>query len=501
MGTIPPNDPRSVARQAKEYARAQRAYWRYYRGASRRSIVRPVALILVGVVALLVETGRIPAGAFWNWYGQWWPLLLIGLGVLLLLEYFFDRNNPNAGRGTGGVVWLVIFLVIIGWSVHGTQRSWNWFGNDSSSFWNMMGPEYDHTLHMDQVLKVPKGVTPIVNVDVPRGDVTITASTDGMIHLSGHQVARTGSQDDANRDFDATVPKISATATGANVVVPAKDGTSVDLTLEVPEAAGTVIQSGRGEVTVEGLNGSVDITARRGDVRLAQIGGSAQVKMKQGDFTANGVKGQALVEGSGGDVTLSQIGGDTSIHGEFTGDVHLQEIGGAVSFVSSRTQISVPHLVGQMTLDSGDLGMDRASGPIVIAGRAKNIDLSSIAGDVQIADSDGDVNVAMGLPLGAIRITNRTGSIRLQVPENANFQVTASTSQDESLSSDFPLTAVTRDGAKTLQGQVGSGGPQVELTTTHGSVEISKGPAAQAGVMKSDVPHFTSQKPVKTTVQ
>jgi DUF4097 and DUF4098 domain-containing protein YvlB len=463
--------------------------------------VRPVALITVGVVALLVETGKIPAGAFWKWYGQWWPVLLIALGVLLLLEYFFDRSNPNAGRGAGGVVWLVIFLVVIGWSVHGTQRNWSWFGNDSSNFWSMMGPQYDHTVQMNQALKVAKGVTPIVNVDVPRGDLTITASTDGMIHLSGHQVARTGSQEDAKRDFDATVPKIMPNATGANIVVPAKDGTSVNLTLEIPAAAGTVIESGRGDVTVEGLNGDVDITAQRGDVRLAQLGNGAHVKMKRGDFSANGVKGQALVEGSGGDVTLSQIGGNTSINGEFTGDVHLQEIGGAVSFVSSRTQIAVPRLVGQMTLDSGDLGMDRASGPIVIVGRAKNIDLSSIAGDVQITDRDGDVNLAMGLPMGSIKIANRTGSIRLQVPENANFQVTASTSQDESLSSDFALTASTQDGTKTLQGKVGSGGPQVELTTTHGSVEIRKGPVAQAGVMKSDVPHFTSQKPVKTTVQ
>ncbi len=501
MGTIPPNDPRGAARQAKDYARAQRAYWRYYRGAGRRSIVRPVALIVVGVVALLVETGRIPADMFWNWYGQWWPLLLIALGMLLLLEYFFDRGNPNAGRGSGGVVWLVVFLVIIGWSIHGTQQNWNWFGNDSSNFWNMMSPQYDHKVQMNQVLQVPKGVTPIVNVDVPRGDLTITASTDGMIHLSGHQIARTGSQDDANRDFDATRPKISATATGANIAVPAKDGTSVDLTLEVPAEAATVIQSGRGDVTVEGLNGSVDITARRGDVQIAQIGGSAQVRMKRGDFTASGVKGTAMVDGSGGDVTLSRVGGDTSIHGEFTGDVHLQQIGGTVSFVSSRTQITVPHLVGQMTLDSGDLGMDRASGPIVIVGRAKNIDLSSIAGGVQITDSDGDVNLAMGLPMGEVKVTNRTGSIRLQVPQNANFQVKASTSADESLNSDFPLTTSTQNGQKTLQGQVGSGGPQVELTTTHGSVEISKGPAAQAGTMQSDVPHFTSQKPVKTTVQ
>lgn len=500
MSTTPPYDPRSAARQARDYARAQRAYWRYYRGSCRRSIVRPIVLILIGVVALLVETGTIPAVAFWNWFGEWWPLLLIGLGVLLLLEYLIDRNNPYAGRGAGGMVWLVILLIVIGGGVHGA-RHWGWFGADNSNFWNMIGPQYDNTVHMDQALKVAKGVTPIVNIDDTRGDVTVTASTDGMIHLRGHQIAHTASQDEANRAFAETKPRIDVTSSGANIVVPAKDIMSDNLTLELPVAAGAVIKSGHGDVTVQGLNGDVDVTAQHGDVRLADLGGNAHAKIQSGDFSAHDVKGHALVEGSGGDVTLSAIGGDASINGEFTGDVHLQKVSGAVTFKSSRTQITVPHLVGALTLDSGDLGMDRASGPIVIRAKAKNIDLSSIAGALQITDSDGDVNVSTGLPLGAMKIENRTGSVRLQVPENASFQISASTSSDESLNSDFPLTSSTSHGTKTLKGQVGKGGPQIELTTTHGSVEISKGPTATPGAMKSDVPHFTSEKPVRPTVQ
>ncbi len=464
-------------------------------------MVRPVAVILIGVVALLVETGRIPAEVFWGWYGHWWPLLLIGLGVLLLLEYLVDRNNPAAGRGAGGIVWLVILLVFVGWSVHGARQNWKWFGPGSNSFWSMMGPQYDHRVELSQPLSAPKGVTPIVNIDDPHGTVTVTASTDGLIHLRAHQGAYTATQQEADAAFQATTPRIEATSTGASISAPAKQDTRDDLTLELPAAASAVIQSGRGDVTVEGLNGRVEVTARRGDVRLDQIGASVQAQMHQGDFSAHNVKGQALVEGSGGDVTLSEISGNAAIHGEFTGDVHLQQVGGTVTFQSSRTQITVPKLDGQMTLDSGDLGMDRASGPIVIKAKAKNIDLSSITGDVQIQDSDGDVSLAMGLPMGSINIANRTGSVRLQAPENGNFKVKASTSGDESLSSDFPLTASTANGMKTLQGQVGSGGPPVVLRTTHGRVEIKKGPVSTPGVMQSEEPHFTSQKPEHATVQ
>lgn len=464
-------------------------------------MVRPVVLIVIGVVALLVETGRIPAEMFWGWYGHWWPLLLIALGVLLLLEYLVDRNNPAAGRGAGGIVWLVILLVFVGWSVHGAQQNWKWFGSGTNSFWSMMGPQYDHTVELSQPLKAAKGVTPIVNINDPHGTVTVTASTDGLIHVRAHQGAYTATQQEADAAFNATTPRIEATSTGANIEAPAKDDTRDDLTLELPAAASAVIQSGHGDVTVEGLNGRVEVTAKRGNVRLDEIGASVHAQMKTGDFSAHNVKGHVLVEGSGGDVTLSKVGGNAAIHGEFTGDVHLQEVGGTVTFQSSRTQITVPKLDGQMTLDSGDLGMDRASGPIVIQAKAKNIDLSSIAGDVQIEDSDGDVSLGMGLPMGTIHISNRTGSVRLQAPENANFNVKASTSGDESLSSDFPLTASTANGMKALQGQVGSGGPQVVLTTTHGSISIRKGPVATPGAMKSSEPHFTSAKPVHATVQ
>ncbi len=502
MGTTPPYDPRTAARQAKDYARAQRAYWRYYyRGAYRRSIVRPVVLILIGVVALLVETGRIPAVSFWLWYGHWWPLLLIGLGVLLLLEYLIDRRNPYAGRGAGGLIWLVILLVVIGWSVHGAQHNWNWFGPDAGSFWNAVGPQYDHTVQLEQSLSVPTGVTPVVNIDDPRGDVMVTASKDSVIHLRAHQIAHTASQDDANHAFEQTKPQIEATSTGANITVPGKDNTSEDLTLELPAAASAVIRSGRGDVTVEGLNGSVDVTAQHGDVRVNDLGANVHARMQNGDFSAHDVKGHAHLEGAGGDITLSNIGGAASINGEFTGDVHLQQVGGAVTFTSSRTHISVPKLVGQLTLDSGDLGMDRASGPVVIRTKAKNIDLSTIVGGLEIKDSDGDVSVSTGLPLGPVKIENRTGSVMLQVPGNASFAVHASTSSDESLNTDFPLTASSSNGRKTLSGQVGTGGPKIELTTTHGSVELSKGPAATPGALKSHVPHFKAEKPVHPTVQ
>jgi len=105
----PPYSPRDARRQARDYARAQREqaraqrqYWRAWYGYRRASITGPVILLTVGIIALLIETGRLSGYAVWEWYARWWPLLLIGVGLISLGEYFFDRNNPYAGRRSAG---------------------------------------------------------------------------------------------------------------------------------------------------------------------------------------------------------------------------------------------------------------------------------------------------------------------------------------------------------------------------------------------------------------
>ena len=74
MGTAPPSwTPREARWQAKAAARAQRDQWRaqaraqrdyyrtYWRGWHRPSFVGPIILLTIGVIALLMETGRLDA--------------------------------------------------------------------------------------------------------------------------------------------------------------------------------------------------------------------------------------------------------------------------------------------------------------------------------------------------------------------------------------------------------------------------------------------------------
>ena len=73
----------------------QQAYRQQLRGMRRGSILGPLLVIAIGIVFLLVQTGHIPAHDLWLWYGRWWPALLVGAGIVMLLEWAFDQYTAR----------------------------------------------------------------------------------------------------------------------------------------------------------------------------------------------------------------------------------------------------------------------------------------------------------------------------------------------------------------------------------------------------------------------
>ena len=471
----PPPTPHEQRRQWKDYARAQRDAARnqrsYWRAMHRPSIAGPILLIAVGVVALLIETGHLSSAYFWDWFVRWWPMLLIGLGAISLLEWFFDRDQPyRRQRGGAGIVILVLILVGIAYSREHLRGIASQFGQGNDNWGSFLGQEHDH----DAESSIPIPAKAAVQVENPHGDVTITASGNDQLNVHAHQIVNTNSDNDARRSFQSLEPKVTVNGSSVLVRVEGANTGRADLTIELPVGVSTDITAAHGDVTMEGLKGTANVNAGHGNVKLTGMGGNVHVHMGKGDLAAHGIGGDVAVDGHVDDLTLSEIKGGLLLNGDFFGDTHLEQIGSKIHFHSSRTDLDVSRLAGDLTMDSGDLHVGQAVGPLRIVTRSKDIECSQVSGDVHIENSNGEVLVTAVQPLGNILITNASDPITLTLPGNANFSINAAANGGD-LNTDFPLNVTGDDEHRTATGQVGTGGVKIELTAHHGDISVKKG--------------------------
>lgn len=482
-------DPRDYWRFQKEQNRAawraQRAAWRAQRDVLRAqnranrvpSVAGPLVMILIGIMALLLITGRVNADQFWDWFGHWWPLLLIATGIIALAEWAIDlrRDNPPARR-FGGYIWIIILILFIGMSASGWHRFWGplraQFGDNNDDFFNALGePEHD----LDQAVldtKVPANAQ--IQIQNPRGDVAISAGDDDNVSVRAHQIAFAGTDSAAKKIFDSQQAHVTVSGNAVVVKVDANSSGRTNLTITVPKSASVNITTNHGGVTVAGLNANVDADVQHGDMEATAIQGHVHAHLNNhGDFSAHDIQGDVTVEGDGGDLTISDIHGKVTLEGDYTGDTHVERADQTVHFHSSRTELEFARLPGDMSLNGDSIHASQIVGPVrVVCSRSKDIELSQVYGDTQIEDHDARVELDMA---GAypVDVKNKKGDVEVSLPPGVSESVDARTHNGD-IVSDFPLE-ISGDEDKTMTGNIGKGGPKLTLSTEHADLKLRKG--------------------------
>ena len=490
-GAPPPYDPRT---QWRVYREQQRAAWRAQRDAWRAqqhqwktayagpyvprvpSVVGPILLVGIGVVGLLLYSGRLTPVRFWGWYGHWWPLLLILAGLALLAEWAMDMKRATPVRRSSGFVGVLVLLAILGFAAAGWNGFWgpmraNW-GDNGEDFFNFFGlPEHDLD---QQLLNVQVPANAVLQIENPRGDVSVTAGDGPNVQVQAHEVAFASSDKEAKKIFDAEQAHV--TVSGNTVLVKSESNSSgrLNLAVTVPKTAQVTVNSGHGDVTAAGLNAGVTITSSHGDVHLSTIQGSVQVHFSndKGDFSAHQVDGDVTADGNCNDVTFSEVKGKVTLNGEIFGDVHMENIAGPLHVHTSVTEMEIASLPGDMTLNSDDLRVTEAKGQVRVTTHAKDVDLGQIYGDTYVNDSRGQITIEPG---GAYNVEARNGKgdVELTLPPNASATVDGRTHNGD-IVSDFPME-ISGDEGKSVSGKVGAGQYKISLTSDVGDLRIKKG--------------------------
>ena len=465
----------------------------------RRSIAGPLILIVVGGLFLARNLGwHYP---IWHWFGHWWPLLLILWGVIVLIERVAGGGYGRRGIGAGTVL-LLILLVVLGVAAHHSSDV-DW-GNvrDQLQMDDDVGGIFGTAYTFDDTLEQAFPAHGSLRIVCDRGALNITAADDNTLRVVVHKKLYASNQTDADKYNAGSKPEI--TVTGDSVLLNANTNgagdhnVEADMDIAVPAGAMVDIASKRGDVTVNQRKADVKISLQHGDVSLSEISGAATIGLEKGSITANQISGDVDISGHVDDVTLDDVGGGVRLNGDFYEDVRLSKIAKSVIFKTSRSDMEIASVPGELEIASDTVRGSQLDGPSRVNTSSKDIHLEEVSGDLQVQSNNGDVevttagkqpaskmnvntqhgDVALTLsgktPPDKVNVASQHGDVTLTLSPSAGFQISATTRKGD-ISSDFGSVKIDQNnGTSQASGTVGNGTSKLQVTTETGDIRIVK---------------------------
>jgi hypothetical protein len=439
------------------------------------SVFSGLVLIFIGLLLLLHNyRGFELTGIILHW----WPLILIFWGAIKIYERTAGArgSQPGAARISSGEIFLVVALLAVVGIVLGVDEAKRRIpGLDI----DIPGEAYASSIDV-----APKTVPPDARISVRsgRGDVTVRASDEREIRVSGKVNVKSWSEGAAKKVSERVSAEIVQNGDGYEVRPTGSGGNSrvsVDLDITVPKKALLAIHSEKGDVNVSDMASQVNIDNGNGDIEVRGTGGDVSLDMRRGDAKIYDTKGDVKISGRGGNVEVVNTSGSFTINGEFVGPIRAERVAKGVRLVSHRTDLTLTQLSGHMEAGSGNLEVVDAPGNLILRTRDEDITIENAGGKINIDDRNSNIQVRFSFPpKDDIQITNSSAPITLTLPESSSFEILAdchSGEIDSEFESDSLKLTKTESGDSHLEGKYGRGrGPKIILRTTYGSISIHK---------------------------
>lgn len=248
-----------------------------------------------------------------------------------------------------------------------------------------------------------------------------------------------------------------------------------------------------GRITVTKAGQGATIVNNNGAVTLTDAGGTSTITNSFGAITATGVRGDLTAKGSNGALDAHNVTGSAWLANSF-GAITASEIGKSLDATGSNGAVTAHHVGGLVTVrtsfaatevqDSGGVDVTSGNGAVKatgVRGAARvhtsfgGITIENVTGPVDASNSNGSITVLASGAGGCQPISLKTtfGPIKLALPANANYNVSASTSFG-GIKTDFPVTVAGQTNSESIQGKIGSGGCELKITDSNGRIDILK---------------------------
>jgi DUF4097 and DUF4098 domain-containing protein YvlB len=273
------------------------------------------------------------------------------------------------------------------------------------------------------------------------GDVDITGSADGKVHVRGEVRASGFGFDNPQKRLDDTLANPPIEQRGDTIRIGKEmsrtRNISIVYSIQVPRDTEVSATVASGAQTIRGVRGPVKVQAASGSIRVERVERYTQLSTASGSISAADIGNDLRVSSASGSVTVSNV----------RGDVHVNALAGVI-------RISKP---------GGRIEADTASGEVEIQGAANDVKAHAASGRVSVQGNPGADSYW--------ELKTISGTVQLVVPASANFHLSAEAVSGE-IRTDIPIV-VEEQGKHSLRAHMGSGGGRVDVHTVSGEIHVS----------------------------
>ncbi|MCB9136413.1 MAG: DUF4097 family beta strand repeat protein [Anaerolineales bacterium] len=286
------------------------------------------------------------------------------------------------------------------------------------------------------------------------------------------------------------------------VVMNRSGNNRVDFTIHIPRETAVEINSGFGDISLDGLAQSIQITNSLGDIlaKNLQAGkNSVHLETSFGDTTVDNTEGEDLYIGTSNGMIMATnltATGDLEIENQF-GDIHLEGFGASKLTISSQNgdievldgtlskEINVTNAFGEIQVkntEAASYRMESQNGKVFVDGANGSVKITNSFGDIEITNGkqvtldvtsqNGVISYSGSLnPEADHQLENNFGDITLTLPEDSAFDLNLETSFGD-INSEFPVTLTGALNESSWQAEMNGGGHLITANTSNGNISL-----------------------------
>lgn len=205
----------------------------------------------------------------------------------------------------------------------------------------------------------------------------------------------------------------------------------------VPEKYNLNIKTGGGNIDVADTKGRVLVKTSGGRIALGKISGKVSARTSGGKITLEGSTGDATLHTSGGDILIGMVDGD----------------------IEARTS-------------GGNITVDAVHGNLEASTSGGGLHFRNVNGNLNGRTSGGSIEAELTAQVSEpVELYTTGGNIKLAIPADLKANIAASTFGGR-VYTELPVTLRGKIGNAFLNGSLNGGGPEVNLKTMGGNIEI-----------------------------